>query len=50
MIVKDTHWSEASECGADREASKAHLGDGCVDDTLLAELVQKALGDLEWGQ
>jgi len=37
---------QASERGADCEACEARLGDGTVDNSLLAEAVEEALGDL----
>ena len=40
------HGTKTGECGAHCETSETHLGNGGVDDTLLAELVEKALGDL----
>ena len=47
----DGHGSETCEGGADGETGETHLGDGRVDDSLLAKLVQKAFRDLagiEW--
>ena len=40
------HGTKTGECGAHCDTSETHLGNGGVDDTLLAELVEEALGDL----
>ena len=41
------HWSQTSEGSTGSQTSETHLGNGSVDDALLAELVQETLGDLE---
>ena len=40
------HGTKTGECGAHCDTSETHLGNGGVDDTLLAELVEEALSDL----
>jgi hypothetical protein len=37
---------QPAERGADGETAETHLGDGCVDNPLVAKAVQQALGDL----
>lgn len=37
---------QTAQGGTDGQTGEAGLGDGCVDDTLLAEAVQEVLGDL----
>ena len=37
---RNVHWSETGQSSASRNTCKAHLGDRCVNDALLAELVQ----------
>lgn len=44
--LRDVHWSEASQSSTSRNTREPHLGDRCVDDTLLTELVQQTFGDL----
>ena len=43
---RDLHGLQAREGRADSDTSETHLSNGCVDNTLLTELVQEALGDL----
>ena len=46
LCGKETHDRvEASEGGADGETAETGLGDGAVDDTLLAEAVEETFGD-----
>ena len=40
------HGTETGECGAHCDTGETHLGNGGIDDALLAELVEEALGDL----
>jgi len=44
--LRDVHWSETSQSSTSRNTREPHLGDRCVDDTLLTELVQQTFGDL----
>ena len=45
--TNNSHWSETSEGSTDGKTSETHLSNGGVDDTLLTELVEEALGDLD---
>ena len=42
----NVHRPETSQSSTSRDTREPHLGDRCVDDTLLTELVQQTFGDL----
>ena len=44
--LDDVHWSETSQSSASCNTREAHLGDRCVDDTFLTELVQQTFCNL----
>ena len=41
------HWSQAGKTSTNCDTSETHLSNWRVNDTLLAELVKKTLGDLQ---